>query len=102
MNHNFFGQLAEVANDAAIAISTYKGKKVKTLATGEKAIDNDDAWIIIGGDEPIIRDKREQRIRETYLKEGGMYDERESSDESILDAWDYDDICIFADELLGI
>ena len=50
MNHNFFGQLAEVANDAAIAISTYKGKKVKTLATGEKAIDNDDAWIIIGGD----------------------------------------------------
>ena len=94
--------MAEVANDAAIAINSYDGDKAVTLPTGEKAIDNDDAYIIINGDEPIIRDKREQRVRETYMNEGKEYPDTESHEEFMLDAWTYEDICVFADELLGI
>jgi len=101
-NHNYYGQLAEVANSAAMAINSYDGEKVVTLATGEKAIDNDDAWMIIQGDEPIIRDKREQRIREAYKNEGSEYPEEKSSDYFILDKWSYEDICTYADELYGI
>ena len=98
----YTSRLAEIANDAIIAINTYKGEKVVTLPTGEKAIDNDDAWIIIGGDEPIIRDKREQRVRETYKSEGREYPDTESHQEFMLDAWDYDDICAYADELFDL
>lgn len=102
MNNNYYGQLAAVANAAIIAINNYEGDKVVTLPTGEKALDLDDAWMIIGGDEPIVRDKREQRIREVYMKEGGEYPEEKSTDFFVLDSWSYDDICTYADELLGL
>lgn len=102
MNNNYYGQLAEIANKALMAINNYDGEKAVTLATGEKALDLDDAWMIIGGDEPIVRDKREQRIRETYMKEGGEYPEEHSTDFFVLDTWSYDDICSYADILLGL
>ena len=102
MNNNYYGQLAAVANAAAMAINSYEGKKAVTLPTGEKAINNDDAWIIIGEDEPIVRDKREQRIRETYKNEGKEYPEEESTDYFLLDKWEYEEICTYADELLGL
>ena len=95
-------KLSEVANDAVIAINIYDGEKVITLPTGEKAIDNDDAYIIIGGDEPIIRDKREQRVRETYLSEGREYPDTESHEEFMLDAWTYEQICGYADDLYDL
>lgn len=95
-------KLSEVANDAAIAINIYDGEKAITLPTGEKAIDNDDAYIIIGGQEPIIRDKREQRVRETYLSEGREYPDTESHEEFMLDAWSYEEICGYADDLFDL
>lgn len=95
-------KLSEIANDAAIAINTYDGEKAITLPTGEKAIDNDDAYIIIGGQEPIIRDKREQRVRETYLSEGREYPDTESHEEFMLDAWSCEEICGYADDLLNL
>lgn len=95
----FLTKLDELVAEAVKIINNYKGNKVVTLKTDEKAIDNDDAWIIIGGDGPIIRDKRDQRIREAYLKEGGEYPETMSSDSHILDDWDYETILEFADKL---
>ena len=97
MNNNYYGQLANVANSAAMAINGYTGEKSIILPTGERAIDNDDAWLIIGGDEPILRDKREQRLREK-----GLLKEEDSTDFFILDKWDYEDICTYADCLLGL
>ena len=103
MNHNYIGQLEQVAESAAMAINNYDGDKVVILPSGEKAIDNDDAWILIGREEgAVVRDKREQRIRDTYRKEGLEYPEHESSDEVIINDWDYETICGFADILLGI
>lgn len=100
--YNFSAQLSEVANLAIGAIYGYDGEDVVTLPTGERAIDNDDAWIIIGGDDDVIvRDKREQRVREAYAKEGKEYDESESSDYYMDDKWSYEEICEFADNLLG-
>lgn len=86
----FVAKLANVAWDANLSIMQYKGKRLKTLPTGEKAIDNDDAWIIIAGhedtdDEPVLRDKRAKDNRnDVYL-----YEE-----------WDYMTICEFADSLM--
>lgn len=98
---NFTSQLADVVFLALRAINDYDGEKAVTLPTGEKAIDNDDAWIIINReDEPICRDKREQRVRETYAKEGREYDDGNSTDCYLLDNWTYEDICDFADRLL--
>ena len=104
-NYNFYGKLNNVARDALNAIQNYEGDKAITLATGEKAIDNDDAYIIIGDaeiGEPYIRDKREQRIRETYMKEGKEFPDERNSDVYLYDQWTYDDICSYADCLLGI
>ena len=100
--HSYTSRLAEVANSAIIDINNYEGKKAVMLPTGEKAIDNDDAWLIIGGAEPILRDKREQRIREAYKHEGKEYPEIESSDYFILDKWEYEEICAFADKLFDL
>jgi hypothetical protein len=98
----YTSRLAGAACDAAIAINLYDGEKAITLPTGEKAIDNDDAYIIIGGQEPIIRDKREQRVRETYLSEGREYPDTESHEEFMLDAWSCEEICGYADDLLNL
>lgn len=98
----YTSRLAGVAVDATIAINLYDGEKAITLPTGEKAIDNDDAYIIIGGQEPIIRDKREQRVRETYLSEGREYPDTESHEEFMLDAWSCEEICGYADDLLNL
>lgn len=95
----FITKINELVAEAIKEINNYNGSKVVTLKTGEKAIDNDDAWIIIGGDEPIIRDKRDQRIRETYLKEGEEYPETMSPDNYLIDDWDYETIFEFADRL---
>lgn len=101
MRKTYLDQLADVANNALYDINDYEGEKAVTLPTGERAIDNDDAWIIIGGDEPIVRDKREQRIREKYASEGREYPDNESTDFFILDKWDYESICEFADNLFN-
>ena len=98
----YTSRLAGVAVDATIAINLYDGEKAITLPTGERAIDNDDAYIIIGGQEPIIRDKREQRVRETYLSEGREYPDTESHEEFMLDAWSCKEICGYADDLLNL
>lgn len=100
--HSYTSRLAEVANSAIIDINNYEGEKAVTLPTGERAIDYDDAWLIIGGAEPILRDKREQRIRDFYKEKGKKYPETASADYFILDKWEYEEICAFADKLFGI
>ena len=96
MSYKFYTKLNKVVREALNAINTYNGKKATTLPTGEKAIDNDDAWLIIGGEEPILRDKREQRLREK-----GKFNEEDSTDVYISDSWSYEDICVYADKLVG-
>jgi hypothetical protein len=97
--------MSDVAHEALDYIQNYDGEKAITLPTGEKAIDNDDAYVIIGDEEvgePYLRDKREQRIREVYKKEGKEFPDEANSDVYLLDAWDYFPVCEFADKLLGI
>ena len=104
MNHNYYGRLAELVGEATIAINNYNGEKAITLPTGERALDNDDSLIIIGtpNGEPIIRDKREQKIREVYMQEGKEYPEEHCTDVFLGDSWDEGEICSYADQLLGI
>ncbi len=53
-------------------INTTDGKNIITLSTGEKAIDMDDAWLVIGkidgihtpAGSPFLRDKREQWLKD--------------------------------------
>lgn len=85
MNNNFYGRLALVAEDAVTAICEYDGEKIITLPTGEKAIDHGNEWLVITNDGVMVRSK-----------------ELPGLDEDILDLWDYERICSFADELLSI
>lgn len=98
------GALAEEAaslRKAALeAINNYKGPKAIHLKTGETAIDNDDAWILVGGEDgPMLRDKREQTVRERYLDEGSPYPEERSSDSPFDKGMALEDLCSFADKL---
>lgn len=78
--------------DALKAIDTYDGPKAVTLATGEKALDWDDAWLIIGNGDPVIRHKKSQRAIEKG-REPSWRDIRLSV------GWDTISICELADKL---
>lgn len=100
-----FGQrLSSVANEAAMAINAYKGKRAVKSATGETYIHynnkNINTFVIIGGDEPIIRNCVEQRMREDCAKNNEVFDEKWNTDTFMLDTWDYEEICSLADELM--
>lgn len=94
---SYLGNLARTAYEAVKAINEYKGDKLVTLSTGEVAIDNDDAWVVVnvrdGFGEPFIRDKRAQRM----LDDGKVSDIYE--DVLLFDTWGYEEICEFADNL---
>lgn len=94
---SYLGNLAKAAYQAVKAINDYKGSKLVTLSTGEVAIDNDDAWIVVnvrnGFGEPFIRDKRAQRMLDKG-EVSDMYD-----DVLLFDTWGYEEICEFADSL---
>lgn len=52
------------------AINNYNGDKTVTLATGEKAINFDDAWLILRCPKgPALRDKRDQRLLEKKMRD---------------------------------
>ena len=88
---SFYGKLAKIAYDALLSLKDYNGEKLVTLPTGEKAIDNDDSWIIVSGhedtDEPVLRGKKATD---------------NNGDELIFDIWSYEDICAYADNLLNL
>ena len=70
--HNILSRLNSVRADAIRLINEPAGKKIIHLTTGEKAIDMDDAWLIIGHEDgvltevgsPFLRDKRDQRLKD--------------------------------------
>lgn len=100
--YTFLDKLNKVRSEAIDYIRNYTGNKSVILPTGERAIDNDDAWIIIGDEEvgePYIRDKREQRLREKYKAKGIEFSEELSSDVYMLDNMDNEGLCMFADKL---
>ena len=100
--YTFIEKLNKVRSEAIDYIQNYTGSKSIILPTGERAIDNDDAWIIIGDEEvgePYLRDKREQRLREKYKAEGIEFSEELSSDVYMLDNMENEELCMFADEL---
>lgn len=78
--------------DALKAIDTYDGPKAVTLATGEKALDMDDAWLLIGKGCPTLRHKKDQRA----IEKG-----REPSWEDVPlgDNWGTGALCDLADKL---
>lgn len=93
MKKNFTQRLASLSGEALRAInSTNVGTLV--LATGEKAVDNDDAWLIIGRPDgvPVLRNKKEQRRIEVGLKPGYFPDVP-------LSGRSVEDICELADRL---
>lgn len=100
MKKTFSRRLEEAVAAAIAAINSYQGPGRVRLATGEHAIDNDDAWIIlrdVPGESPLCRDKREQRLRE---KEGDAH-EIEWEDYRISERWPAETVCQYADRLLA-
>ncbi len=99
----FKEKLETLKNEAVDFINNYRGPETVTLPTGETALDNDDAWIIIGGDTPIVRDKRDQRIREKYFNKKKPYPENSSfatpEDIEMQEEWDTDSIFELADRI---
>ena len=79
--------------DALKAIDTYDGPKAVTLATGEKALDMDDAWLLIGTGAPALRHKKDQRAIEKGL-------EPSWEDVPIGERWSTGALCGLADRLL--
>jgi len=78
--------------DALKTIDTYNGKKAVTLPTGVRAIDMDDAWLLIGTGAPALRHKRDQRAIEKGL-------EPSWEDVPIGEKWSTGDLCELADRL---
>jgi hypothetical protein len=100
MKKTFSRRLEEAVAAAIAAINSYQGPGRVRLATGEHAIDNDDAWIILREDpdeSPLCRDKREQRLRE---KEGDAH-KIEWEDYRIRERWSAETVCRYADQLLA-
>ena len=100
-----YGQrLANVANEALMVINAYDGKRAEKSVTGETIIkykhNNVNVIIVIGGNEPIIRDCVEHRMREDSVVNKWKFLEEHSTDVFMLDEWSYEDICSLADELL--
>lgn len=64
--------LERLKREALKVINDYRGPRAVTLPTGDLAIDNDDAWLLIGrGDGiPVLRDKRDQRLIEKGMDPG--------------------------------
>jgi len=67
----FRGRLQSLRLDVVRFINHFAEGGVVTLSTGEKAIDMDDAWLLIGrkgavwaGGSPFLRDKRDQHIKD--------------------------------------
>lgn len=77
-------------------INVYDGKRLTTLSTGEKAIDWDDAWLIVQtkDNQPRLRDKRSQRI---YEKTHNIED---IADDKFISEIDTDILVEYADELI--
>ena len=61
-NKAYKGQTQELLYKALGVINNYKGDKLVKLPSGEKAVDFDDAWIIIRKEGSFLRDKRLQRM----------------------------------------
>lgn len=104
MRQSFTRRLGTLLRDAVAAINAYDGPLSVTLATGERAVDNDDAWLILQDDpaaSPLVRDKREQRIRERCAREGIAFTAAESTDYAISERWPVEDVCAYADRLTG-
>jgi len=81
----------KLKKDLIAFVNAPRGKKTVTLSTGEKALDADDAWLVIGRSDgqPIIRDKRDQRIYDrlpTEMKPSGF------NDTQLLSSWETGDI----------
>jgi len=98
-------RLSSVANEAAMVINAYKGKRVVHSPTGEDYIHcthkDNHVFVVIGGNEPIIRNCVEQKIREDYANRKVEFDDKFSTDTFMLDDWDYEEICSLADELMA-
>ena len=76
---NYLCKLTNLRVEVLEYINNYNGPKAVTLKTGEKAIDNDDAWIIIGREEklPLLRHKKEQRNLEAGGKPGEVFEDKQ-------------------------
>lgn len=81
------------------AINNYDGEKAVTLATGEKAIDFDDAWLILRGPKgPALRDKRDQRLLQKGMRDLKLVQE---DDHPIVYVFEPAEIFDLADRLCG-
>ena len=101
--------LDRLKRSALKVINDYRGPRTVTLPTGDIAIDNDDAWLLIGREDgvPVLRDKRDQRLIEKGMDptEADDYsldtEDGPMGQESPLFTYDVNgDIFKFADELL--
>jgi len=74
---DFADQHRMLLRDALEIINSYNGPKAVTLNTGEKAIDNDDAWLMLRQPDgmPVLRNKKEQRNREAGGAPGVVFDD---------------------------
>ncbi len=62
--YNKYEEAKRCLFDMAIdIINNYSGSRLVTLGTGEKAIDNDDSYIVITPEGPKLRDKRSDNDR---------------------------------------
>ena len=94
MKKNFTQRLKKLTEEALRAINDCNAQAI--LSTGEPAVDNDDAWIVIGRADgiPVLRNKKEQRRIDNGYEKGYFPDEP-------LSKWEPGDICALADKLLG-
>ena len=92
MEKTFTQRRKELREEALKAIDSYDGPKAVTLATGDKALDWDDAWLIIGNGDPVIRHKKSQRAIEKG-REPSWQDIRLGV------GWDTISLCELADKL---
>lgn len=77
-------------------IDKYKGKLSGVLSSGQRYIDNDDALILIGNGNPMLRDKRDQR-----LVNDGYKKEKNCDDEPLSKAFEPTQIISLADRLVA-
>ena len=89
----FSGSLKELLSQALQSINKHPVHIV--LPTGDRAIDFDDAWLLIDrpDGEPVLRNKKEQRLIEAGEKPGTYEDTKFSK------VNDPEDICRLADKL---
>lgn len=102
MKKDFSGRLARLVAEASAFINAYDGDKAISLPAGEKAIVlRDGSYLVIGAvfGEPLVRSWNEQERRNEFAAEGREFPESDSEDALVSDAWDFDEICSFADSL---